>query len=135
MTIPRRPLTLTEVTDELLAGCGLRRGGATTRSYRCVAEHTLQLAIDRLVLPTGRKLNRETLIQILSGFRNRDALPSVPVFHDVEANTVTVLDGMHRVAASRAFGFADIPCTPVSAEDAELLYGFRPPRFDGRPKA
>jgi hypothetical protein len=63
-------LTLDDVTDELLAECGLTRGAASTESYRCAEPTAVLLPTNKVSGPPRRKLNHDALVNILNGFRN-----------------------------------------------------------------
>jgi hypothetical protein len=118
----RRPLTLPVVPDELLTDCGLRRGGAAAPSYRCGRAGAVLVAVTDIVAPVGRMLNREALADILRGFRDGDEIPPIEVYAD--AGTHHVLDGLHRLKASGAYGFTMIPCEPKTRAFAEEFRGF-----------
>jgi len=119
----RRELTLTEITDELLAECGLCRRGATAQSYRCTDPGAVLVPIGD-ILAKPRAVNPEALRRILRGFRDGDDIPPVDVFHDAGLAATHLLGGMHRWRASLAFGFVMIPCNPHSRSDAEGAFGY-----------
>jgi hypothetical protein len=51
-----RVLTLDDITDELLAECGLTRGGASTESYQCAEPTAVLLPTAKVIGPPRRKL-------------------------------------------------------------------------------
>jgi hypothetical protein len=122
-----RVLTLDDVTDELLSECGLTRGGASTESYHCTEPTAVLLPTAKVIGPTRRKLNRDTLVNILNGFRHGHSIPPVEVFYEPETDELILLDGMHRWRASLAYGFADLPCLMMTREWAEEFRGYVPP--------
>ena len=117
-------LTLDDVTDELLAECGLTRGAASTESYRCAEPTAVLLPTAKVIGPTRRKLNHDTLVNILNGFRHGHSIPPVEVFHETETDELILLDGMHRWRASLAYGFAELPCLMMTREWAEEFRGY-----------
>jgi hypothetical protein len=119
-----RELTLDDVPDDLLAECGLRRGGASTSAYQCTDPDAVLVALSVLTGPSHRKLNRDDLAKILRGFKDGDAIPPVDVFYDADNATTNLLHGAHRWKASLAFGFTLIPCKAMSREDAEGGFGY-----------
>lgn len=125
-----RPLTLDEIPGELLAELGLRPGGATGASYRCSDPVAFLIPLTEVAAPTGRRLNREALASVLRGFKDGDAIPPVVVFREPEADTATLLDGLHRLRASAAVGYTMIPCTQPSRGDAEVVYCYAPTNSD-----
>jgi hypothetical protein len=117
--LERRPLTLTEVPDELLDECGLRRGGAATPSYHCADAAAVLVSITEVIGPMHRKLNREALASILRGFRDRSDIAPVIAFREVNPPGIHLLHGAHRWRASLAFGFTAIPAILVTRTEAE----------------
>jgi hypothetical protein len=67
-----------------------------------------------------RKLNSDALRSLLRGVRAGDDLPPGIVFREPGAVKAALLDGLHRFRVSAALGFASIPATQTSREDAEL---------------
>ena len=124
----RRPLTLDDVPDKLLAEYGLRRGAATGPSYRCTDPAGALVPLIEVIGPTHRKLNEEALRSLLRGVRDGADLPPIIVFREPGAAVATLLDGLHRVRLSLAVGFAVIPTTQTSREDAELVYRYESPK-------
>ena len=122
-----RVLTLDDVTDELLAECALARGGASAKSYRCAEPTAVLLPADKVIGPQRRKLNRDTVVNILNGFRHGHSIPPVEVFYEQETDELILLDGMHRWRASLAYGFAEIPSVMMTREWAEEFRGYAPP--------
>jgi excisionase family DNA binding protein len=120
----RRPLTLDDVPDELLAECGLRRGGMTASSYRCTDPAAVLVPVAEITGPMQRKLNEDALRSLLRAVRDRVPLPPVVVFREPGAATTMLLDGLHRWKVSTALGFNMIPCMLTTREDAELLYRY-----------
>jgi hypothetical protein len=121
-----RVLTLDDVTDELLAECGLTRGAASTESYSCAEPTAVLLPTNKVIGPTRRKLNHDTLVNILNGFRYRHSIPPVEVFHEPATDELILLDGMHRWRASLAYGFAELPCLMMSRDWADVCRGYVP---------
>ena len=118
-----RTLDVDEITDALLADCGLRRGSVTTQSYRCT-DVSAVLVPTRDVVTTSRAMNREDLVRILKGFRDSDDIPPVPIYHEPVSGRIYLLDGMHRWRASLAIGFPLFPailCTRTEAEECGAL--------------
>jgi hypothetical protein len=111
-----RVLTLDDVTDELLAECGLVRGAASTASYRCTEPTTVLLPTAKVIGPPRRKLNHN----ILNGFRHGHSIPPVEVFYEPETDELILLDGMHRWRTSLAYGFAELPCLMMDRDWAEV---------------
>jgi hypothetical protein len=119
-----RILTLDDVTDDLLAECGLNRGAASAPSYRCAEPTAVLLPTAKVIGPGRRKLNRDVLVNILNGFRQGHNIPPVEVFYEPQADELILLDGMHRWRASLAYGFAEIPCLMMTREWAEEFRGY-----------
>ena len=123
-----RPPTLFTISDELLAECGLVRGGARGTSYRCTDPVALYLPLRNMVVPQSRKLNEGVLRQILRGFRDGDDIPPVEAFYEPSKAEFHLLDGVHRWRASLAFGFPQIPCELKTRNFAEVARGYRTPQ-------
>jgi hypothetical protein len=123
-----RPLTVYAISDELLAECGLVRGGALATSYRCTDPAALYVRLSNMTVPQGRMLKEEVLKRILVGFRDGDDIPPVEVFYEPRTTEFHLLDGAHRWRASLAFGFPQIPCEFKTRNFAEVARGYR-----GRP--
>jgi hypothetical protein len=77
----RRPLTLDDVPDVLLAELGMSPDWAAGGSYRCADSAAFLTPLADLVAPT-RKLNREALTLLLTAIRDGTALPPVVVFRE-----------------------------------------------------
>jgi ParB-like chromosome segregation protein Spo0J len=73
-----------------------------------------------------RKLIRDTLVNILNGFRHGQSIPPVEVFYEPKTDELVLLDGMHRWRASLAYGFAELPCLMMTREWAEEFRGYVP---------
>ena len=111
-----------EVTDTMLAQCGLERGAATSSAYHCNEPNIVLIPLRELCVPTGRALDPTRLRRILQAVAAREPLPAAPVFR--EPNQVVVLDGMHRVAVATALGFDSLPCVELTLEDAQDFYRY-----------
>jgi hypothetical protein len=124
-----RPLTLDGVPADMLARFDLAAGIGGQQAYRCEDPRAELVPIAAIVLMNpDRRLHRESLESILKGFRSGAALPPVQGYREPGATAVTLLAGMHRLAASRAVGFPMIPCELVTREDAEFAgYTGAPP--------
>lgn len=121
-----RILTLDDVTDDLLAECGLTRVAASTASYHCAEPTAVLLPTARVIGPARRKLNRDVLVNILSGFRPGHSIPPVEVFYEPTTDELILLDGMHRWRALLAYGFVELPCLMMTREWAEEFRGYVP---------
>jgi hypothetical protein len=67
-----------------------------------------------------RKLNPDALRSMERGVRDGwGVLPPVVVFREPGARTAALLDGLPRYRVSAALGFASIPATQSSREDAD----------------
>jgi hypothetical protein len=121
-----RILMLDDVTDELLAECGLTRGAASTESFCCAEPTAVLLPTKKMIGPVGRKLNRDTLVKILTGFRYGHSIPPVEVFYESQTDELILLDGMHRWRASLGYGFAELPCLMMTRVWAEEFRGYMP---------
>jgi hypothetical protein len=87
----RRLLTLDSVPDDLLAECGLHRGGATEPSYRCSDPAAVLVPLAEVTGPFNRKLNREALASILQGFRICSDFEPVIAFRELSPPQVHLL--------------------------------------------
>jgi len=116
-----RPLTIHGIPDELLAAYGLRRGGATTPSYRSNDPDAVLMPLAEVTGPEHRKLNEDALRSLLRGLRDGAELPPIIVFREPCAASAVLLDGMHRWRLSLALGFAAIPAIQPTRDDAELV--------------
>jgi hypothetical protein len=123
-----RPVTVYAISDELLAECGLVRGGAPATSYRCTDPAALYVRLSSMIVPQGRMLNEAVLRRILLGFRDGDDIPPVEVFYEPRTTEFHLLDGAHRWRASLAFGFPQIPCEFKTRNFAEVARGYRTPQ-------
>jgi ParB-like nuclease domain len=122
-----RVLTLDDVPDELLAECGLIRGGAAAESYRCNDKLAVLIPTTEVIGPSARrKLNRDTLANILNGFRQGHAIQPVEVFYETatQPHQFVLLDGFHRWRASLAYGFRELPCLLMERDWAEVCRGY-----------
>jgi hypothetical protein len=79
----------------------------------------------KVIGPTQRKLNHDTVVNILNGFRHGHGIP-VEVFYEPETDEFIFLDGMHRWRASLAYGFAELPCLMIDRDWAEVCRGYMP---------
>ncbi len=119
-----RSLTLDDIPNNLLAEYGLQRGGATVPSYRCTNPQAILVPIAEITAPV-RKLNECTLRCLLRGIHDGDDIPPIVIFREPGAPTAQLLDGLHRWRISLTLGFASIPATQPSRDDAELCYRYR----------
>jgi hypothetical protein len=120
----RRLLTLDGVPDSLLAEYGFTRGAASaSTSYPCTDSTAALVPLLDVIVP-GRKLNKEAVRDLLAVLRDGAALDPVSVFREPGATQATLLSGLHRWHVSKALGFAAIPCTYLSREDAEVGYRY-----------
>lgn len=126
ISVLNRPLTLDDISDELLAEYGLHRGSTTTLNYRCTNPQSLLVPVAEIMAPV-RKLNEDALSSLLRGVRDGDDLPPIVVYREPGAARAMLLDGLHRLRVSLALGFVSIPATQPSREDAELGYCYRRP--------
>lgn len=120
----RRLLTLDGVPDDLLAECGLVRGGASTVSYCCTDPSAVLVPIVEITGPEHRKLNEDAVRSLLQGIRDGAVLPPVVVFREPGAPTAALLDGLHRWRISLALGFLAIPAMQPTRDAADLGYGY-----------
>lgn len=113
------------MTDELLAECGLSRGGARAPSYRCAECAAVLIPTLDVVGPTRRKFYHDDRAKSLRGFRDGDRIPPVEVFHEMQTEPAAyhLLDGMHRWRASQALGFAMLPALLVERDYAGFARG------------
>jgi hypothetical protein len=123
MRVRDRLLDQANVSDEMFSACGLRRGGAAASSYRCTDSDAVIVPI-ATVIAAPRAMNREALLQILRGFRDGDDIPPVSIFHEPEPPLTYLLDGIHRLRASLAFGYVSIPVRPWSRADAAQYFRY-----------
>jgi hypothetical protein len=118
---------LYEVPAALFAEFGLRLGGATKRCYRCDDEGAVLVPVKQIrgpiIGPGKRGLDEQRLRSILSGIALDVAMPAVPVYPEPDGDTV-LLDGAHRFAVSLAYGFRELPCQPLTRDQAEGSYGY-----------
>ena len=114
------------IPDVLLAEYNLRPGGAT--SYRCNDAAAVQVPVGRIrgpvIAPGRRGYTLERLRNVLAGIAAGADLPPVPVYFEPADDTVYLLDGAHRLAVTAALGFAEIPCKPVTRDEAETFYNY-----------
>lgn len=114
------------IPDELLVECGLVRGSATARSYRCSDPQALYLPLSSMIVPQGRMLDTAKLKQILCGFRDGDDIAPVEAFYEQDKRVFHLLDGAHRWRASLAYGYVQIPCELKTLDFAQVARGYRP---------
>ena len=119
-----RPLTLSVISEDLVAEYGLREIAATPESYRCDDQQAIPVCVGNVLAPMERKLNDATVRQILSGIRDGVSIPAVTVVPEFPPEQVTLLDGLHRFRVSLALGFRMIPCRRVSPDVAEAAFGY-----------
>jgi len=124
MRLNEPSLSLGDIPDEFLAGCGLRRGGATESSFGCDDPDAFLVAVGDVFGPRDRSLDATRLRRLLRGIHQGASLPPIIVFREPGARMATLLDGMHRWRASVALGFASIPATQPSREDAVRSYQY-----------
>jgi ParB-like nuclease family protein len=118
----KRPLSLVEIPEAMLAEYGLKPGSAS--SYRYDDPTAKPVWISDVLAPQNRGLNEEAVRSLLSGVRDHAALPPVVVVAEGVAKQVTLLDGLHRYQVSVALGFRSIPCIQVSLDEAVDVYGY-----------
>jgi len=116
------------VPAALLEEAGLRRGGATERAYRCSDPYAVLIPVDDIRAPPivpGRRRGYELhrLQSVIAAIAANVPLPPVEVYREPEGQVV-LLHGAHRLAVSVAYGFAAIPCFPVSRERAEARFNY-----------
>jgi hypothetical protein len=87
-------------------------------SFPCDNPEAVLVRLDAMIGLPERKLNAYRVNRILRGFRERLALPPVAAFR-YRKGAVRLLHGLHRVRASLAYGFIEIPATLVSPGEAE----------------
>jgi len=118
-----RALTLDDVPDHLLAEYGFRRGAAVAVSYRCIdKEAVLIRTSDVYAKRPDRKLNEEAIRDLLSGIRDKEALPPIIVYRKAAAELARLVDGTHRLRVAVALGFSMIPCLLLTRDEADA-YG------------
>jgi hypothetical protein len=123
-----RVLTITEVSDEMLARCGLKRGGATSSHCQCLEFDEL-VPIAKVIGPWHRMLNVDATVSLLEGFRDGHSIPPVEIFHETEPDGYHLLDSCHRWRVSLAVGYQQLPATLVDRDWAETCRGYaRPPK-------
>jgi hypothetical protein len=111
-------LTIEVITDAMLTAHGLKRGGTSARSFPCANPEAVLVRLDAMIELPERKLNAYRINRILQGFRERAAFPPVVAFRH-RSGAVRLLQGLHRVRASLAYGFIEIPATLISPGEAE----------------
>jgi hypothetical protein len=123
----RRPLTLDDVSNELLAEYGLVRGSSTAASYCCTDPSAISVPLTDVIGPK-RRLNEDSVRNLLRGLRDGADIPPVEVYYDPDDATVNLTDGLHRWRVSLALGFSSIPCKPVQRAFAIEFRGYQPAR-------
>jgi ParB-like nuclease domain len=76
------------------------------------------------IAPGGRGYKVERLRNILAAIAAGKPLPPVPIYLEPVDGRVILLDGAHRLAASAACGYPEIPCRPVTRSEAEEFYRY-----------
>lgn len=118
---PINPATAVyEVSDQLLAEYGLRRGVVALSAYSCADSDAVLISLAELRVPAHRGLAPDRLRRILLAVSTRKPLPAVPLFR--EPNCAIVLDGMHRYAVAAAVGYSSLPCLSLPLEEARDIY-------------
>jgi len=118
-----RALTLDGVPDSLLAEYGFRRGAVTAVSYHCADKQAALVPTAEVVAKRpDRKLNEQTVRDILCAIRDGTALPPIIVFRPPGVRCARLVDGTHRWRVSVALGFPMIPCLLLNRDEADA-YG------------
>jgi hypothetical protein len=116
------------VPDNLRAEYGLTPGGAALRAYACEDPAAVMVSVTGVwgpvIAPGRRGYSPVKLRPILQAIAAGIPLPPVPVYLEPADGRLVLLDGAHRLGAAVACGYAEIPCYPVTREEAEARYGY-----------
>jgi len=88
-------------------------------SFRCADSGAVLIPVTEIAPPHGRKLNEESLRNVLRGIANDSIFPEPAlVFRPSGQTTAHLTHGMHRFRAAQALGLRCLPC--IELEEWEV---------------